>query len=56
MKENDTIQELRLRVKGLEEELTLAVEACRICRLCKYAKRSCTPTGRECRPQWRGLK
>lgn len=48
------IQDLRRRVLGLEEEIRLAVEACRICRLCRHADEECTPTGNECRPEWRG--
>lgn len=51
-----TIQDLRQRVRGLEEELELAVECCRICRLCVRLGEDCSPTGPECRPKWRGYK
>lgn len=51
-----TIQELRQKIRGLEEEIKLAVECCRICRLCKYADADCSPTDGSCKPEWKGLK
>jgi hypothetical protein len=53
-KKDKELQDLRQRVRGLEEELTLAVECCRICRLCAHMGEDCSPTGAECRPEWRG--
>lgn len=53
-REQKTIADLRQRVRGLEEELTLAVECCRICRLCAHLGEDCSPTGDECKPEWRG--
>lgn len=50
------IQDLRREVEGLKEELSYAVECCRICRLCKHMDEDCTPTGNECRPEWRGKR
>lgn len=49
------IQDLRREVQGLKEELTLAVECCRICRLCKHMDEDCSPTGADCKPEWRGI-
>ncbi len=51
-----TIQDLRQRIRGLEEELKLAVECCKICRLCKNQDADCSPTDYSCIPEWRGLK
>lgn len=55
-KKDKELQDLRRKVRGLEEELTLAVECCRICRLCAHMGEDCSPTGAECRPEWRGYK
>ena len=51
-----TIADLRERVRGLEEELTLAVEACKICRLCTHRDADCSPSDYSCKPKWRGKK
>ena len=51
-----TIADLRERVRGLEEEIALAVECCRLCKLCAYADRECTPDSGPCTPKWRGKK
>lgn len=48
-----TIQDLRRYAKGLEEELKLAVESCRLCRFCEHRDEDCSPTGHDCRPKWR---
>lgn len=49
-----TIQDQKSKIKGLEEEIKLAVECCKICRLCKYADADCSPTDGSCKPEWRG--
>ena len=49
-----TIQELRRENAGLREELALIVESCRLCRYCQHSNGNCSPTGRECSPEWRG--
>jgi hypothetical protein len=48
------IQDLKQQVRGLQEELRMAVEACRICRLCSFRDEDCSPSGPECKPKWRG--
>ena len=48
------IQEQQQRIIGLEEELKLIVESCRLCRFCKYIDADCTPCTHECKPEWRG--
>lgn len=52
----ETIRALQQRVQGLEEEISLAVECCRLCRLCAYRDRDCSPTDGSCTPKWRGKK
>ena len=52
-KQDKEIQDLRRKVRGLEEELDLAVECCRICRFCVHMGEGCSPTGSECRPKRR---
>lgn len=48
------IQELRRENAGLREELALIVESMRVCRFCKHSNGNCSPTGRECSPEWMG--
>jgi len=50
------IQDLRRENEGLREELRLAVEACRICRLCKHMDEDCSPSGTQCRPEYKETK
>ena len=50
----ETVKALKQHIKGLEEELSLAVEACRICRLCTHRDADCSPTDYSCKPKWRG--
>lgn len=54
MTEQDkTVQDLRRRVKLLEEALDTVVKAMKVCRYCKYLDADCSPTG-DCEPEWKG--
>lgn len=50
------IQKLRGENEMLREELTHIVNSMKICRFCKFLHADCTPSGHDCRPEWRGEK
>jgi len=56
MTETDAeMQSLRAENKMLKSAISSYVESNKLCRFCKYLDADCTPTGKGCRPQWRGL-
>ncbi len=50
------IQELKRRIRELEDDLAGEVEWCCVCPLCKHTDDECMPDLPSCRPEWKGRK
>ena len=49
-------REWKQAYEGIREEMQEIVEAVKACRYCKYLGSNCTPTGKECVPEYYGGK
>lgn len=55
MTEKDKIiQTQQMKIETLTAVVGNIVRNLKLCRYCKYLDADCSPTGSECKPEWRG--